>query len=120
MLSRFAEAVAIAEQLIVREPSNAGGHATTGTILHRRGAAAATRVFYLKGIELCAADDYMPYYDFACYWALEGNAGECEKYLAEALRRKPRMNTKAATDSDFERVRATPWFRALVVFKRDN
>lgn len=118
ILGRFDEAVAITGRLIAREPNNAAAHTTMGTILHRRGDAAGALPYYQQGVALCDGADFLPYYDFACYWALEGNEEECARYLGEALRRKPRMNTRAATDPDFESVRGQTWFQELVAFKK--
>lgn len=118
ILGRYDEAAAIAEEVIAREPDNHAAYTTMANVLHRRGDAAAALPYYQRGIELCGPDHYMPFYDFACYWALEGNEEECARYLGEALRRKPRMNTKAATDPDFEKVRTQPWFQELVAFKK--
>lgn len=118
ILGRFEEALAIARETIAREPGHFASYTTMANVLHRSGDPAGAIPYYRRGLELSGPQHYMPYYDFACFWALEGNEEECARYLGEALRRKPQMNTKAAIDPDFESVRAQPWFQELVAFKK--
>ena len=119
LLDRAEEAVTICDGVIAREPREGGAYVTKATALHRLGRAEEALAWYRQALEV-EPDLFMANYDFACYWAIEGNEAETERYLRRALEIKPQRNALAATDPDFSAYRERPWFQELVAFKREG
>jgi len=117
MLGRVAEALAICGEVMVKDPAFALAYTTKGSALYRAGRAAEAIANYRRGVEL-APEDHLTHYNFACFWALEGNETECEKSLRRALELDPLSKAKAATDDDFASVRGREWFEDLVALGR--
>lgn len=117
MLGRPEEAITICDEIIVKNPTFALAYTTRASALHRAGRPTEAADNYRRGIE-SAPDEHLTHYNFACFWALEGNEEECEKYLRRALELEPRSKPKAATDDDFAAVRGKEWFQNLVAFGR--
>jgi len=117
MLRRYDDALGVCEDVIRRDPTFNRTYTAKANVLHRRGEAAAALEYYRKGLEL-APRDSVANYNFACYWALEGDEAKCEEHLRRALEADPTHNSKAATDPDFDAVRDREWFQRLVAFKR--
>jgi tetratricopeptide (TPR) repeat protein len=113
MLGRADEAVAICDEVIAKDPDFALAYTTRASALHRAGRPDEALADYRRGAEL-APREHLTHYNFACFWALEGNEAECEKYLRRALEIDPRAKPKAATDDDFASVRGREWFQELV------
>lgn len=115
MLGRVQEAVAICDEVISKDPTLALAYTTKASALHRAGLRDEALDNYRRGVEL-APQDHLTHYNFACFWAMEGNEAECEKHLRLALELDPRAKSKAATDSDFASVRGREWFQEIVAF----
>ncbi len=113
MLGRAAEAISLCDDVLGREPSFAVGYTARGTARHRLGDKEGALQDYGRGVAL-APGDSLVYYNFACYWALEGDEGACEADLSRALELDPRERARAAVDADFAAYRDRPWFKALV------
>jgi tetratricopeptide (TPR) repeat protein len=113
MLGRVQEAVAICDEVIAQDPAFALAYTTKASALHRAGLRDEAFDNYRRGVEL-APQDHLTHYNFACFWAMEGNEAECEKYLRRALEIDPRAKSKAATDVDFASVRGREWFQEIV------
>jgi tetratricopeptide (TPR) repeat protein len=123
-VNRFAEALAAIEEAITEDPEFLRAYtakANALTMLGRADEAVAicdgrpdeALADYRRGVEF-APQEHLTHYNFACFWALEGNEAECEKYLRRALEIDPRAKPKAATDDDFASVRGREWFQELV------
>ncbi len=115
LLGRVEEALTICDDIIAKDATFALAYTTKATTLHRAGRPAEAAEHYRRGVEL-APDEHATHYNFACFWALEGNEEECEKYLRRALELDPHSKPKAATDGDFASVREKEWFQNLVAF----
>jgi tetratricopeptide (TPR) repeat protein len=113
MLGRAQEAVAICDEVLKQDPDFALAYTTRASALHRAGRRDEALDDYRRGVEL-APGEHLTHYNFACFWALEGDEGECEKYLRRALEIDPRAKPKAATDADFASVRGEEWFQELI------
>jgi tetratricopeptide (TPR) repeat protein len=113
MLGRYGEAITLCDDVLAREPTFAVGYTARGTARHRMGDREGALEDYRRGVDL-APDDSLVYYNFACYWALLGDEGECKANLTRALELDPREKAKAAVDGDFVSFRDRPWFKALV------
>ncbi|MGD8718654.1 MAG: tetratricopeptide repeat protein [Candidatus Zixiibacteriota bacterium] len=116
MLARYEDAVTVCDEIISRYPTFARAYTTKANARHRQGDAAAALGLYRRGVEL-GPDDLVTNYNFACYWAAEGDEEECEKYLRRALEADPKHNSKAAIDPDLESVRDREWFQSVTAFK---
>jgi tetratricopeptide (TPR) repeat protein len=116
MLARYEDTEAVCDEIITRDPTFARAYTTKANARHRQGDAAGALELYRHGVEL-APDDHVTNYNFACYWAAEGNEEECEKYLRRAIEADPRHNSKAAIDPDLESVRDRDWFQRVTAFK---
>lgn len=116
MLRRYDDALGVCDAVIRRNPEYNRTYTAKANVLHRRGEAAAALQYYRKGLAL-APRDSTAHYNFACYWALEGDEEKCEEHLRLALEADPTHNSKAATDPDFDSVRDREWFQRLVAFK---
>ncbi len=115
LMGRVEDAITICDEIIAKDAAYALAYTTKATALHRAGRSAEAAEHYRRGVEL-APDEHATHYNFACFWALEGNEEECEKYLRRALELDPHSKPKAATDDDFASVRGKEWFQALVAF----
>jgi len=113
MLGRADEAAAICDEVMAKDANCALAYTTKASALHRAGRPDEALADYRRGVEL-APEEHLTHYNFACFWALEGNEVECEKYLRRALEIDPRAKPKAATDADFASVRGKDWFQELV------
>lgn len=113
MLGRTEEAVALCDAVIARNPRLGLAFTTKASALHRAGRTAEALENYRRGVEL-APDEALVHYNYACYWALEGNEEGCERELRRALELDPGSKPKAATDEDFVSVRDREWFQELV------
>ncbi|UCH79421.1 MAG: tetratricopeptide repeat protein [Candidatus Coatesbacteria bacterium] len=113
MLGRTEEAVALCDEVIARLPTFGLAYTAKASALHRSGRAADALENYRRGAEL-EPDNDLVHYNFACYWALEGNEEECERELRRALELDASAKSKAATDEDFASVRDREWFQELV------
>jgi tetratricopeptide (TPR) repeat protein len=113
MLGRAQEAVAICDEVLKKDPDFALAYTTRASALHRAGRRDEALDDYRRGVEL-APTEHLTHYNFACFWALEGDEAECEKYLRRALEIDPRAKPKAATDADFASVRGEEWFQELI------
>jgi tetratricopeptide (TPR) repeat protein len=113
MLGRAQEAAAICDEVLAKDSDFALAYTTRASALHRAGRRDEALADYRRGVEL-APGEHLTHYNFACFWALEGNEAECEKYLRRALEIDPRAKPKAATDADFASVRGEEWFQELV------
>jgi hypothetical protein len=71
---------------------------------------------FLEGVRL-GGEDYIHAYNYACLLARAGREEETREMLGRALSYAPNMNTRAATDADFELYRDREWFQELVAFK---
>jgi Flp pilus assembly protein TadD len=58
------------------------------------------------------------HYNYACFWARQGDVEKVRRHLGEALRLNPGSNAFAATDADFAAFRGEEWFQELVAFKK--
>ena len=117
MLGRVGEAFAICDHVTEKDPAFALAYTTKGSALHRAGRVGEAVENYRRGIEL-APNDHLTHYNFACFWALQGNEAECEKYLRRALELEPGAKSKTATDDDFASVRGQEWFQDLIALGR--
>ena len=113
MLGRAQEAAAICDEVLAKDPNFALAYTTKASALHRAGRRDAALADYRRGVEL-APREHLTHYNFACFWALEGDEAECEKHLRCALEIDPRAKPKAATDDDFASVRGREWFQELI------
>jgi tetratricopeptide (TPR) repeat protein len=117
MLQRYDDALGVCDDVMRRDPQYNRTYTAKANVLHRRGEPAAALEYYRKGLAL-APRDSAANYNFACYWALEGNEEQCEEHLRRALEADPTHNSKAATDPDFDSVRDREWFQRLIAFKK--
>jgi len=117
MLGKHAEALAVCDDVAARAPETASAYVTKANVLHRMGRAAEALPLYRRGVEVQPAE-FGAQYDFACYWALEGDTEKCREHLTRALALDPRARAKAAIDPDFDAVRETAWFQTLTALKR--
>jgi tetratricopeptide (TPR) repeat protein len=115
LLGRPEEAITICDDIIAKNRTFALAYTTKASALHRAGRPTEAADNYRRGIEL-APDEHLTHYNFACFWALEGNEEECEKHLRRALEIEPKSKPKAATDGDFAYVRGKEWFQNLIAF----
>jgi tetratricopeptide (TPR) repeat protein len=115
LLGRPEEAIAICDEIIAKNAAFALAYTTKASALHRAGRTAEAAENYRRGIEI-APNEHLTQYNFACFWALEGNDEECEKYLRRALEIEPKSKPRAATDDDLASVRGKEWFQKLVAF----
>jgi tetratricopeptide (TPR) repeat protein len=116
-LGRYDEAAAVCRETISREPSFAMAYVALGSALHYSGHPADALAYYRKALTL-APDDGLVVYNFACYWAREGNGEECRPHLERALELEPKLHQNAALDAEFKPFRAEPWFDELTAFKK--
>ncbi len=116
MLGHAEEAVAVCEEVIRKKPDFALAYTAKGSALHCAGRSAEALENHRRGVEL-APEEHLTHYNFACYWALEGNEKECEAHLGRALELDPKSKPKAATDADLAWVRGKEWFQELVAFR---
>ena len=72
---------------------------------------------YREAIQL-APDDYLHFYNYACFLAKERRDEEMYRNLKRALELAPNMNARAATDPDFEPYRGADRFQEMVAFRR--
>jgi tetratricopeptide (TPR) repeat protein len=116
MLGRAREAVEVCEDVIAREPGYALAHSTLGSALQTVGRAREALAAYRRAEEL-SPDDRLVHYNFACFWAGEGNEEECRKHLTRTLELDATQKSKAAVDQDFAAFRDKQWFQDLVALR---
>ncbi|UCH78905.1 MAG: tetratricopeptide repeat protein [Candidatus Coatesbacteria bacterium] len=115
-LGRIGEGLEIVDGFIAEHPDNAYAHTTRGSCLMEAGRDAEAEEAFREGVRL-GGEDYIHSYNFACFAAKHGREDQTREMLARALELAPHMNTRAATDPDFERFREAEWFQELVKFK---
>lgn len=116
-VGRIDDALAMVDEFLSRHPDNAYAHTTRGTCLIEASRNAEAEEEFRAGVRL-GGNDYIHAYNYACLLAQQGREDETREMLGRALEMGPHMNTRAATDVDFERYRDAEWFQELVAFKR--
>ena len=117
MLGRAAEALAAIDDVIKDWPDYAIAHSTRGSALQALGRLPEGQAAYERAAQL-DPENPLVHYNFACFWALVGDAAKTREHLALAIKYDPRQNSTAAVDADFDRFRDEPWFQELVAFRR--
>jgi len=115
-LGRSDDALEICDAFIRDNPGNAYAHTTRGTCFMNEGMKAEAEEAFREGVRL-GGDEYLHAYNYACFLAQEGREDEVREMLIRALELAPNINTRAATDPDFEHYRDQEWFQELVAFK---
>lgn len=115
-LGRAEEGLPIVEALLRDNPRHARAYNIRASLHEYRGDLERARADFERSIVL-EPDGSEHHYNFACFWAARGDAEQCRKHLAEALRLDPASHVYAATDVDLERYREEEWFQDLVAFK---
>jgi tetratricopeptide (TPR) repeat protein len=115
-LGNFDEALAAAEVIFAQEVDSPHGYNARAVCFQAMGREADAEEAFRKAI-MFGPDVAGNYYNFACYWASRGNAGQCREFLRRAIELDPRLNVLAATDVDFSRYRMEEWFLDIVAFK---
>jgi Flp pilus assembly protein TadD len=116
-LGRYDEARAVATAMFKIQRNAAGGHNVLGACYEGEGKTPAARRAYEQAV-FFGADVAVIQYNCCCFWAREGDAARCRRYLENALKLDATLNAVAATDVDLARYRDEPWFEELVAFKR--
>jgi tetratricopeptide (TPR) repeat protein len=115
-LGSFDEALAAADVIFAQETDSPHGYNAKAVCYHAMGREAEAEEAFRKSI-MFGPDVPGNYYNFACYWASLGNAGQCREFLRRAIELEPRLNVLAATDVDFSRYRMEEWFLEIIAFK---
>jgi tetratricopeptide (TPR) repeat protein len=115
-LGNFDEALAAADVIFAHEADSPHGYNAQAVCYHAMGMEAEAEEAFRKSI-MFGPDVAGNYYNFACYWASLGNAGQCREFLRRAIELDPRLNVLAATDVDFSRYRMEEWFLEIIAFK---
>jgi tetratricopeptide (TPR) repeat protein len=115
-LGRYDDALQTAEAMFKQEGDSPHGHNAQAVCYHAMGLTAEAEEAFRKSIRF-GPDVAGNYYNFACYWASQGNADGCRENLNRAIELEPRLNVLAATDVDFARFRMEDWFLEIVAFK---
>ena len=115
-LGRYNEATAAANEIFDYEADSPYGYNAQAVCHQAMGLIPEAQAAFQKSVEH-GPDNAGNHYNFACFWASQGNAARCRQYLAEALRLDPKLNVIAATDIDFKDFRTEDWFLELVSFK---
>jgi tetratricopeptide (TPR) repeat protein len=112
MTNRAAAALAEADRVIARDASFAPAHTARASALHRLGRLAEALAAHRLAVKL-APEESVVHYNFACFWAAEGNESECKRHLNRAITLNPPAATKARVEADFAPYREKPWFKKL-------
>jgi tetratricopeptide (TPR) repeat protein len=115
-LGRVDDALKTVDEFLAAHPENAYAHTTRGSCLMDTGRDAEAEKSFREGVRL-GGEDYIHAYNYACFLAQADREDETREMLTRALSYAPNMNTRAATDADFERYRDREWFQELVAFK---
>lgn len=115
-LCRYDEALQAADFIFEQQADSAHGYNAQAVCYHAKGMEAEAEEAFRKSI-MFGPDVAGNYYNFACYWASLGNAGQCREFLRRAIELDPRLNVLAATDVDFSRYRMEDWFLDIIAFK---
>lgn len=115
-LGRYDEALQAADVIFEQEADSPHGYNAQAVCYHAKGLEAEAEEAFRKSI-LFGPEVAGNYYNFACYWASQGNAGQCREFLKRAIELEPRLNVLAATDVDFSRFRMEEWFLDVIAFK---
>ena len=115
-LGRYNEAHQAADVIFEQEADSPHGYNAQAVCYHAKGLETEAEEAFRKSI-LFGPDVAGNYYNFACYWASQGNAGQCCEFLKRAIELEPRLNVLAATDVDFSRFRMEEWFLDVIAFK---
>jgi len=115
-LARYEDSLKAADVIFERQKDSPHGYNAQGVCYHAMGRKAEAEEAFRKSI-LFGPDVAGNYYNFACYWASLGNAGQCREFLRRAIELDPRLNVLAATDVDFSRYRLEEWFLDIIAFK---
>jgi len=117
MLGRPEEGLALIDRIVAENPDYALAYSTRGSALQSIGRRDEAKASYERAITL-AGDNALVCYNFACFWALEGDRREAERWLARAIRLEPGRNVRAAIDPDFAPYRDEEWFQKLTAFQK--
>jgi len=113
-LGRLDEAMEVVTRVLAEEPANAIALATQGTLLQESGHPRQARAAFEHALDVVGEEDQsLIRYNFACFWATEGEAEECRQHLAAALHLDPSKKSVAAVDRDFARYADEEWFLTL-------
>ncbi len=115
-LGRYDEALQAAAVIFEQEADSPHGYNAQAVCYHAKDLEAEAEEAFRKSI-LFGPDVAGNYYNFACYWASRGNAGQCCEFLKRAIELEPRLNVLAATDVDFSRFRRAEWVRDAIAFQ---
>jgi tetratricopeptide (TPR) repeat protein len=115
-LSDYDEALRVAGIIFEQDMDSPHGYNAQAVCYHAMGMEAEAEEAFRKSI-MFGPDVSGTYYNFACYWASLGNAGQCREFLRRAIELEPRLNVLAATDVDFSRYRMEEWFLDITAFK---
>lgn len=102
-----------AQQALAIEPDHPVNHFNYGVILDELGRHAEAREEYLRVLAVAPG---MPQanYNLACSYAREGASDRALEYLAQAIKDEPVFKMDAREDPDFDAIRDTTAFRAIV------
>jgi len=117
MLGRAEESLAECDRVIAIDPNYPLAHSTRGSALQSLNRKVEAQAAYDRALAI-DPDNALVHYNFACFWAMEGDAARCRVHLRRAIEIDPRQNTMASVDKDFESVRDEPWFQELVAFRK--
>lgn len=102
-----------AQQALAIEPEHPVNHFNYGVILDELGRHDEARAEYLIVLDT-APDMPQANYNMACSHAREGDVGAAVDYLSRAVEKEPLFRLDAREDPDFDSIRDTAAFRALV------
>ena len=114
-LDRLDEALAIANDVVARDPSYPLGYLALAAALEWKKDWEGARETYERGLELDPTEPVLNY-NFACYWAHRGDEEKVKEWLARAVQVDPQLKAYSVTDPDMAAYRDQPWFQELTSF----
>jgi Flp pilus assembly protein TadD len=113
-LGRPEEGLASAEKALEIEPAYATAYTALAICLHRLGRAEDAKAAYIRALEI-DPNDVRVLYNYACFWAEQGNEARCREFVARAFQEAQYEEiAHVHLDPDLARYVNTDWFRELL------